>query len=129
MQILRKSIVIQLLLFIAFFIMAINVGVTHFMGEKWPWLSYVLLGTFIGFIAIGIKVYRSTDSRTSIITKTELDLVKYLTYGYFGLYILQMILTSVVADEGILDLLVIFIVALLLGISGFGAYILKRILR
>lgn len=128
MQILRKSIVIQLLLFMAFFIMAINVGLTHFMGEKWPWLSYVLLGTFVIFVILGIRIYRSTDSRTSLITKTELDLVKYLTYGYFGLYILQMILSSVVESESLLDLFVIVIVALLVGISGFGAYVLKRIM-
>ncbi len=39
-----------------------------------------------------------------------------------------MIMTSVVENEGILDLVVIVIVALLIGISGFGAYVLKRIL-
>ncbi|MFP4177691.1 MAG: hypothetical protein ACLFTZ_02900 [Acholeplasmataceae bacterium] len=128
MRILRKSIVIQLLLFIAFLIMALNVGISHFMGEEWPWLSYVLLGAFVGFIAVGIKVYRNTDSRTSVITKRELDLIRYLTYGYFGLYVVQLILTAVIEDEGLLGVLVIIIMVLLIAISAFGAYILKRIL-
>lgn len=97
MQVYRKSILIQLILFIAFLIMGANLIVSFYMIETWPWLNFVLLFLLVAFGIIGFMLYRKGDERTVIITKREISLIRYLLYGYFGIYILNIILEGATA--------------------------------
>ncbi len=97
MQVYRKSILIQLILFIAFLIMGANLIVSFYLIEHWPWLHFVLLFLLVAFAIIGFIIYRKGDERTVVITKREISLIRYLLYGYFGVYILNIILEGATA--------------------------------
>ncbi|MDI6453582.1 hypothetical protein [Peloplasma aerotolerans] len=127
MKVYRKSLFIQFLLFIVFFLMGGNVILTHYFRESLPWLPYVLLGILVFFGVVGFILYRKEDPRISIITEQEVKTIRYLLYGYFFVYILQMVLSNVAAIDK--DLLNIGTGILLMGIALYGAWIQYKVLR
>lgn len=127
MNVYRKSLVIQFLLFIVFFIMGANVIVNHYFRESLPWLGYVLLGLLVAFGVFGFMLYKKEDTRVSVITQKELTLIRYLLYGYFFVYILQMVLSSVESiDKALLN---ISVGVILMSVSLVGAVIQYKILK
>ena len=127
MNVYRKSLVIQFLLFSVFFIMGANVIVNHYFRESLPWLGYVLLGLLVAFGVIGFMLYKKEDTRVSVITQKELSLIRYLLYGYFFVYILQMVLSSVESiDKALLN---ISVGVILMSVSLVGAVIQYKILK
>jgi len=127
MNVYRKSLMIQFLLFIVFFIMGANVIVNHYFRESLPWLGYVLLGLLVAFGVVGFMLYKKQDNRVSVITQKELNLIRYLLYSYFFFYILQMVLSSVESIDKML--LNVSIGIILMGLALFGVWVQYKILR
>lgn len=127
MNVYRKSLMVQFLLFIVFFIMGANVIVNHYFRESLPWLGYVLLGLLVAFGVIGYMLYKKQDNRVCVITQKELNLIRYLLYSYFFFYILQMVLSSVESIDKML--LNVSIGIILMGLAAFGAWVQYKVLR
>jgi hypothetical protein len=127
MNVYRKSLLVQFLLFIVFFIMGANVIINHYFRESLPWLGYVLLGLLVAFGVVGFMFYKKQDTRVCVITQKELNLIRYLLYGYFFFYILQMVLSNVEAiDQMILN---VSTGIMLMGLAAYGTWIQYKILR
>ena len=127
MNVYRKSLMIQFLLFIVFFVMGAFVIAEHFLSESLPWIGFVLLAFLVIFGVYGIMLYKKEDLRVSVITQKELKTLKYLLYAYFAVYILEVFLST---NENIdQELKAIGIGAVLMGIALTGAIIQYRILR
>jgi hypothetical protein len=127
MKVYRKSLVIQLLLFVVFFLMGAYVIAEHYLIADYQWLGYVLLGMLITFGVIGFYLYKKGDQRISVITEKEMKMIKYLLYGYFGIYILEIFLGSVKSINQ--DYLAIATGVILMGIALYGIYIQYKILK
>jgi len=127
MNVYRKSLLVQFLLFIVFFIMGANVIINHYFRESLPWLGYVLLGLLVIFGVVGFMLYKKQDTRVCVITQKELNLIRYLLYTYFFFYILQMILSSVESIDKMM--LNVSIGIILMGLAAFGAWVQYKILR
>lgn len=127
MNVYRKSLVIQLLLFIVFFIMGANIIVGAYLGETMGWINYVLLGVLIAFAVFGFILYKKEDLRIVLMTPKEMNLIRYLLYGYFFVYIVQMILPSIITvDPKLLSLITGII---LMGIASYGINMQLRLLK
>lgn len=127
MQIYRKGLIVQLLLFIVFFIMGLNVLISYFIGEEAPWLSFVVMGILILFGVGGFIYYRSNDQTIHLITQKELSLIKYLLYIFFFFYLAYIFLQGVSwMDQQFLSIITSIA---LMGIALFGIYTLLRIIQ
>ncbi|MFH0766932.1 MAG: hypothetical protein ABH890_06905 [Bacillota bacterium] len=127
MNVYRKSLVIQFMLFIVFFIIGANVIINHYLKAAMPWIGYVVISMLVIFGVVGFIIYRKPDTRVSVVTQKEMMLIRYLLYGYFFVYILQMILSSI---EGVdLTILNISIGSVLMLIALYGAFLQYRILK
>lgn len=127
MKVYRKSLVIQLLLFIVFFLMGGYVIVEHFLAATNQWIGFVLLGLLVVFGILGFYLYKKGDQRVSVITEKEMKLIKYLLYGYFGVYILEIFLGTVKSLDK--DLIAIATGSILMIIALYGIFIQYRILK
>lgn len=127
MKVYRKSLVIQLLLFVVFFLMGAYVIVEHFLAAENQWLGFVLLGLLVAFGIIGFYLYKKGDQRVSVITEKEMKVLKYLLYGYFGVYILEIFLGTVESINK--DVVAIVTGSILMLIALYGIFIQYRILK
>ncbi len=130
MNVYRKSLVVQLILFIVFFVIGANMIITFYLSDLIPWIGYVLIAVLVGLGVVGFRIYRKPDTRISIVTQKEMKVVRYLLYGYFIVYILQLILSSIYNDN--MDLLQIINLAagsILMLIALYGAYMQYKIIR
>jgi len=127
MNVYRKSLVIQLLLFIVFFIMGANLIVGAYLGATMGWLNYVLLGLLIAFAVFGFILYKKEDPRIVIMTPQEMNLIRYLLYGYFFVYIVHMILPSIITVDAKMLSLVVGVI--LMGIATYGVTMQLRLLK
>lgn len=91
----RKSLIIQLLMFIVFLIMAINVVVQHFVIEQFPAYSFIILGVLVLFGIFGFIFYKKAPTEMAVITPKELKTLKTLLYVYLFLYIGEMLLSGI----------------------------------
>ncbi len=127
MNVLRKSLVVQTLVFVLFFFMGIYIILEYYLQDQFDWIGFVLLGLFVVFGVIGFLLYRKKDNRISVITEKELKTIKYLVYGYFGIYILEILLSGV--ENLNKELLAILTGVLLMIIAATGFIIQYRILK
>lgn len=127
MNVYRKSLMIQFLLFTVFFVMGAFVILEHFLSESLPWIGIALLVFLIVFGIYGFMLYKKEDQRVSVITQKELKTLKYLLYGYFAVYVLEVFLSN--SDSIDKDLLSIGIGIVLMGIACVGGFIQYRILK
>ena len=128
MQAYRKSFIVQMILFVIFFLMGGNIILTHFLGDVLPWLNWVILGLLIVLGVYGFTLYRKKDDRIVIVTAKEIGLLKYLLYGYFGVYLANMLLASSIPSE-FFSIFTILIGIILMGIALYGIYLHHRILK
>ncbi|MBU1093390.1 MAG: hypothetical protein KKH01_02895 [Firmicutes bacterium] len=130
MNVYRKSLVVQLMLFGVFFLIGANVILTHYLSETMPWLTYVIISLLVVGGVLGFIIYKRPDTRISVVTPKEMSMLRYLLYGYFFFYILQMILSSVqVIKDSYLDLLNIATGSILMLIALYGGFTLYKILK
>jgi len=127
MNVYRKSLMIQFLLFTVFFVMGAFVILEHFLSKSLPWIGIALLVFLIVFGIYGFMLYKKEDQRVSVITQKELKTLKYLLYGYFAVYVLEVFLSN--SDSIDKDLLSIGIGIVLMGIACVGGFIQYRILK
>ncbi len=128
MNVYRKSLVVQLMLFIIFFIIGANVIVNHYLRESAPWIAYVIVALLVAFGVLGFIIYKRPDTRVSIVTPREMKVLRYILYGYFFIYIVQMILSSRVVGSN-LTLLNISVGVILMLIALYGIYLQYKIIR
>ena len=127
MNVYRKSLVVQMMLFMIFFIIGANVIINHYLRESMPWIAYIIVGLLVVFGVLGFVYYRKPDERVSVVTPKEMKIIRYMLYGYFGIYILQMILSSVGTIN--LEILNITVGVVLMLIAVYGMYIQYRIIK
>lgn len=128
MQAYRKSFVVQMILFVIFFIMGGNIILTHYFGDVLPWLNMVVLGFLILLGVYAFTLYRKKDQRIVIVTPKEIALLKYLLYGYFGVYLANMLLGTVIPIP-LFPLFTVVIGVTLMLIALYGVYLHYRILK
>ena len=92
MQIYKKGLRVQILLFGVFVFMGANIILNHYFLEQYPWISYLGFPILILTFAIGILMYRSKDQSVAVITPKEVKTIKYLMYGYFLIYLVRLVI-------------------------------------
>lgn len=127
MKVLRKGIQIQILLFIVFFLMGASQIITHFIPEQLTIVNIVTIGVVVIFSVLGFKIYKNPDMTVIVITPKEEKTIKYLTYGYFIVYVIRMVLAS----SQVVDALVLNVVSgiILMGIAVIGMIFQYRIFK
>lgn len=127
MKVYRKSLIIQLMLFMVFFIMGAYVIAEYYLLSSNRWLGFVLLGVLLSFGVFGFYFYKKGNQDISVITEKEMKTIKYLLYGYFGVYILEIFLSTVNSINQ--EILAIAVGVILMGIAIYGIFIQYRILK
>lgn len=127
MNIYRKSLIIQSLLFIVFFIMGLNLFITPFLPENSRWVGYVLLGVLVLFAVFGFYIYKRPDQSICTITPKEISMIRYLLYGYFFVYIAHMLLSSRTWIEK--DMLDYGAGVILMGVAVYGLWMQYKIIK
>jgi len=113
-----------------FFIIGANVIINHYLRESMPWIAYVIVALLVGFGVLGFIIYRRPDDRVSVVTPKEMKMIRYMLYGYFFIYILQMILSSIYnGNVEVLTILNISVGIVLMSIALYGMFIQYRIVK
>jgi hypothetical protein len=95
MKVYRKSLIVQMLLFFAFLLMGGNVIFSHFVPtEEFEWFYLIFLATFVIFGVVGFLIYKSPNQKVCDITQKQISMIRYLLYGYFFVYIAQLVLVN-----------------------------------
>jgi hypothetical protein len=127
MKVLKKGIQIQILLFTVFFLMGVSLIFTYFFPELLTIVNLVTIGIVVVFSILGYKIYKNPDMSIIIITPKEEKAIKYLTYGYFIVYVIRMVLAS----SDVVDGLILNVTSgvILMGIAVFGVLFQYRIFK
>lgn len=128
MNVYRKSLMVQLLLFIVFFIMGGYTILEFYFRATYPWIGYILLGFLVLVGFLGFYLYKRQDQSICIITEKEMMTMRYLLYGYFLVYVLEMILPSIIKTIN-QEVLAITSGALLMVIAIIGTVLQVKILK
>ena len=94
MSIYRNNIWIQIITFIAFLLLGINVFLSYLLAEAAPWYSFILLGLIVVLIVIAIIIYKKSDRSVIEISMKEYKDIRTTLYVYFIIYILNIVLKS-----------------------------------
>ena len=103
--------------------------ITFYLSELIPWIGYVLIAVLVGLGVIGFRIYRKKDETISIVTQQEMKTVRYLLYGYFIVYILQLILSSIQSMEAYLEIINLATGSILMLIALYGGYMQYKIIK
>lgn len=98
MNVFRKSLIVQLLLFIVFIVMGGYTIFEFYFRQDYPWIGYILLGLLLVVGGIGFYLFKKEDKSVCIITEKEVLMIRYLLYAYFFIYVLEMILPSLIKN-------------------------------
>jgi hypothetical protein len=127
MQIYKKGLRVQILLFGIFVFMGLNIILNYYLLEDYPWISFLGFPLLIAAFVFGIIMYRSKDQSVSIITPKEVKTIKYLMYGYFLIYLVRLVIAS---NETINQEIVSLISGIaLMAIALVGIYIQMKIYK
>ena len=127
MNVYRKSLIVQMLLFLVFFVMGGYIILEYYLLDQFKWIGFVLLGVLAGAAVLGFLIYRKPDQSVAVITELELKRIKYLLYAYFGIYILEIYLSSIESLNQAVVAIATGIV--LMAIASTGLWIQYRIIR
>lgn len=123
----RKSLVIQLLMFVVFFIMGANVIIEYYVIESFPAYNYVILGVLVLFGVYGYLYYKKATNEIAIITPKEFKTLKILLYSYLFVYIVEMVTSGIASLPK--DVTAIVLGSLLCIIASIGIFIQYKILN
>lgn len=127
MVVYRKHVIVQLVLFVAFALMGVDIFLGHFVFAGNDAYPIVVLVVLLFFFGGGLYLYKKKDDRTVVITAIEMKIVKIVLYTAIGIYLLEMILSGSI-EKG--KDLVIMTAAILLTLTAlFGVIIQTRILK
>lgn len=118
MKVLRKGILIQILLFTVFFLMGASIIVTHFLPEQLTIINIVTIVMVVVFTVIGFRMYKNPDMTVIVITPKEEKTIKYLTYGYFLVYVIRMVLSSAQTIDGLILNLSSGMILMMMAVAG-----------
>ncbi|QWB95671.1 hypothetical protein KHQ89_06925 [Mycoplasmatota bacterium] len=119
MGIYRKNVKMQMVLFIAFLILGINVFLQYALSEVAPWYRYVMLGVSIIFIVIIILIYKSEDQKIIEISQKDFKNIRLLLYAYFFVYVADIVMTGIAAiNQQILSIVAALVLVVIAG-NGF----------
>ncbi|MCD4826880.1 MAG: hypothetical protein K8Q99_03785 [Acholeplasmataceae bacterium] len=122
----RKSLVIQLLMFVVFFVMGANVIVQYYVTESFPAYNYVVLGILVLFGVFGYLYYKKATNEIAVITPKEFKTLKILLYSYLFAYIVEMVATGIESLPK--DIVAISLGSVLCLIATIGIFIQYKIL-
>ena len=94
MNIYRKSLIIQLIMFIVFLIMGANIIIQHYVLESFPAYNFIILGVLVLFGVFGFILYKKSSDQILPITEQVMKTLKGILYAYLFVYILEMILSN-----------------------------------
>lgn len=123
----RKSLVIQLLMFIVFFVMGANVIINFYVSEVFPAYNYIILGVLVLFGIFGYLFYKKSSNEIAVITPKEFKTLKRLLYIYLFVYIGEMLASGLESLPK--DIVAIVFGSLLCIIASVGVYIQYKILE
>jgi len=126
MNIYRKSLVIQLIMFIVFFIMGANIIVQHYVSEVFPAYNFIILGVLVLFGVFGFLLYKKSSDQILPITEQVMKTLKGILYAYLFVYILEMILSNM--EQLPTDIVKIGFGSVLMILALAGIYIQMRLL-
>ena len=127
MNIYRKSLVIQLIMFIVFFIMGANIIIQHYVSESFPAYNFIILGVLVLFGIFGFLLYKKSSDQILPITEQVMKTLKGILYAYLFVYILEMILSNM--EQLPTDIIKIGFGSVLMILAIIGIYIQTRLLQ
>ena len=127
MNIYRKSLVIQLIMFIVFFIMGANVIVQHYVSSTFPAYNFIILGVLVLFGVLGFFLYKNSSDQILPITEKMMKIIKGILYAYLFVYILEMILSNM--EQLPTDIVKIIFGSILMVLAISGIYIQTVLLQ
>ncbi len=127
MNIYRKSLVIQLIMFIVFFIMGANVIVQHYVSSTFPAYNFIILGVLVLFGVLGFFLYKNSSDQILPITEKMMKIIKGILYAYLFVYILEMILSNM--EQLPTDIVKIIFGSILMILAISGIYIQTVLLQ
>ncbi|MDY0294276.1 MAG: hypothetical protein RBQ71_00540 [Acholeplasmataceae bacterium] len=128
MNVYRKSLLVQLMLFLVFIVMGGYTILEFYYRQEYPWIGYILLGFLLAVGGLGFYLFKKKDQTVCVITEKEMLVIKYLLYGYFLVYVLEMILPSIIKTINLEILTLVSGISLIL-IALVGTVIQLRILK
>ncbi len=126
MNVYRKSLSIQLLMFIVFFVMAVNIIIQFYVGQSFPAYSFIILGVLVLFGVGGFIYYKKASDEITVITPKELKTLKTLLYIYLFVYIGEMLLSGF--DQIPTEVIKLGFGSILIIVSFIGIYIQYKLL-
>jgi hypothetical protein len=126
MNVYRKSLSIQLLMFIVFFVMAVNIIIQFYVGDSFPAYSFIILGVLVLFGVGGFLYYRKATDEITVITPKELKTLKMLLYIYLFVYIGEMLLSGF--DQIPTEIIKLVFGSILMIVALIGIYIQYKLL-
>lgn len=127
MNVYRKSLIVQLIMFIVFIIMGVNVIVQYYIGQSFPVYNFLVLGLLVLFGIGGFLIYRKASNEIQVITPKELKTLKILLYVYLFAYIGEMLLSGL--EQIPTEIVKISFGALLIVVAFIGVFIQYQLLK
>ena len=127
MNVYRKSLIVQLLMFIVFLIMVVNIIVQFYVEETFSFYNYLVLGILVLFGIGGYIIYKKSSLEIQVITPKELKTLKTLLYAYLFVYIAEMLLSGL--EQVPTEIIKIVFGSLLIIIALGGIFIQYKLLR
>ncbi len=127
MNVYRKSLIVQLLMFVVFFVMAVNLIVQYYIGQSIPIYNFIILGILVLFGVGGFLIYRKASNEILVITPKEIKTIKVLLYVYLFVYIGEMLLSGL--DQIPTEVVKIALGSVLMIVALIGIFIQYQLLR
>ncbi len=127
MNMYRKSLVIQLVMFIVFFIMGANIIVQHYVAESFPAYNIIILVLLVLFIVFGFLLYKRSSDQILPITEKVMKTIKTVLYVYLFVYVVQLVLSNM--DQLPIDVVKIASGSILMVLAIVGIYIQSILLQ
>lgn len=121
----KRVIVVQILMYIMFFLWSISL----LLGIKYldDWITYARFGVFIVILILIYTYYKKGDKKLITIEYNNNKTNRILMYIFVTIYLLQIVLSSFIQTQ--VNLITIISVILMVAVSSFGAVYNVLILR
>ncbi len=94
MNVYRKSLVIQIILFVVFFLMGLNLIVQYYVAPSFSAYHIVVLAVLITAGLIGFLIYKKMTDDIVPITEKHMKWIRGLLYGYLVVYVVELVVSG-----------------------------------
>ena len=94
MNVYLKHFRMQRFLFLGFFFLGMFVLSKGVVPKETTWVNYVALGILVAITVVTIIFYKKAKDAIIFIKQSYFKTIKMILYGYFIVYVIQMILTT-----------------------------------